>query len=52
MKRKPVYFKIDETLYKEFRKAVIDKYGLDRSSVQKAVEEALALWLKERGGKT
>lgn len=42
----PIYVRLDTQLEKEFRKKVIDKYGSQKGALEKAVEEAIKLWLE------
>lgn len=40
---------VRDELDRAFRAAVIQEYGSKKGSLGKAVEEALSLWLKEKG---
>jgi len=42
-----IYVVIDDELAKEFRKIVIEKYGVKKGALSKAVEEAIRLWVKK-----
>jgi hypothetical protein len=37
---------LDEDLELKFRNAVFQRYGMKKGNIQKAVEEALAEWIK------
>lgn len=37
---------ISDELNKEFRKAVIDRFGSEKGALRKAVEEAIKEWIK------
>lgn len=39
---------IDNELGKEFRKAIIERFGTRKGALRKAVEEAIRLWLKKQ----
>ena len=41
-----VYGEIDKELEKKFRIKVVEKYGVQRGAVTKALEDAIKLWLK------
>jgi hypothetical protein len=36
---------VSESLEREFREKVFNRYGLHKGDIQKAVEEALRLWI-------
>jgi hypothetical protein len=37
---------ISESLEREFRETVFKRYGLHKGDIQRAVEEAIKLWIK------
>ncbi len=39
---------IDDTIDRQLRHAVLEKFGTKKGALAKAVEEALRLWLKEQ----
>jgi metal-responsive CopG/Arc/MetJ family transcriptional regulator len=41
---------IDDALNKEFRKAIIDRFGNRKGALKKAVEEAVKLWIQKQRG--
>ena len=41
-----VYGEIDKELEKKFRIKVVERYGVQKGAVTKALEEAIKLWLK------
>jgi hypothetical protein len=41
-----VYGDIDKELEKKFRVKVVEKFGIQKGAVTKALEEAIKLWLK------
>jgi hypothetical protein len=41
-----VYGDIDKELEKKFRVRVVEKFGIQKGAVTKALEEAIKLWLK------
>ncbi|MEM2888948.1 MAG: hypothetical protein QXR42_05655 [Candidatus Bathyarchaeia archaeon] len=43
----PIYVRISSDLEKEFRKKVIDRYGSEKGAIEKAIEEAIKLWLEK-----
>lgn len=40
---------ISRQLNEQFRKAVFDRYGLRKGDIQRAVEEAIKLWITKGG---
>jgi hypothetical protein len=41
-----VYGDIDKELEKKFRMKVVEKFGIQKGAVTKALEDAIKLWLK------
>jgi hypothetical protein len=41
-----VYGDIDKELEKKFRVKVVEKFGIQKGAVTKALEEAIRLWLR------
>jgi hypothetical protein len=41
---------ISETLEREFRETVFKRYGLHKGDIQRAVEEAIRLWIAKGVG--
>jgi hypothetical protein len=40
---------ISKDLNQQFRKAVFDRFGLHKGDIQRAIEEALRLWIADGG---
>jgi hypothetical protein len=40
---------ISKDLNEQFRKAVFDRFGLHKGDIQRAIEEALKLWIANGG---
>ncbi len=43
---------VEEPLGKEFRKAVIDKFGAKKGALRQAITEAIKLWLEQAKGRS
>jgi len=42
----PIYARIDPKLEKLFREKVLERFDAKKGAVEKAIEEAIRLWLK------
>jgi len=48
--KKKICLEISKELYKDFNKAIIDKYGNVYGHISKCLEEGIELWLKLQRG--
>jgi hypothetical protein len=39
---------IDDDLNRQFRKAIIDRFGSKKGALKEAIEEAIKLWMKTK----